>query len=158
MHIKEAYYLPNGSLQLTILITLGFSPYLVQNDGLWTCDDCHWSHKTPEWGDPEDPLDNPYLDEDVVRGYGPENINLSNPREGSYKVIIHYFGEQPRPTHVTVTLFSYGEQIGQFFGMLNEPETVWTVAEVSFPDASLEFIDETYVQSSSTRSRCSELR
>ena len=67
---------------------------------MWDQMDCHWANPSPEWGDPNDNLDNPFLDVDNTEAYGPENINVNNPQPGVYQILIHYFANWSFDTDV----------------------------------------------------------
>lgn len=69
-----------------------FDLHFVRSQGqLFTTDDCYWAEKNPEWGAPDERLDNPFLDRDDTDGFGPEVINLAIPAETEYDVYIQYF-------------------------------------------------------------------
>ena len=55
--------------------------------------DCHWLNKTPNWANINSPTDDPSLDIDDVDGFGPENINLDNPENVTYRVGAHYYSD-----------------------------------------------------------------
>lgn len=81
----------------------------------WTSDgDCYWSNCISgrggrlEWGAPG-PDDNPRLDIDNVSGRGPENINITRPVPGTYRVGVHAYRGSGGPTHrVTVRIYCGG--------------------------------------------------
>ncbi len=95
------------------------------------------------WNPPMDD-DDPRLDLDDVEGYGPENINIKNPRAGTYRLGVHYwdpdgFGD----SIVTVKIFCGGNLVQQF-----EPVTLqandsfggprtdfWEVADIEWTGA-----------------------
>lgn len=113
---------------------------------IWESTDCHWTNLAPEWGDPNDNLDNPFLDVDNTQGYGPENININHPQPGVYKILIHYFSSGfygDHPINSTVTVMSYGQQIGVLGPkQLNAADDLWIAAEIEFPSAQLRIIDQ----------------
>lgn len=53
--------------------------------------DCYFRNTNPDWGVRNDPIDDPFLDDDDVNGFGPENINLSRTAPGQYRVYAHYW-------------------------------------------------------------------
>ncbi len=109
---------------------------IAPNGQMWTCEtDCYFSNGSPNWGDQARFEDDPFLDLDDVDGYGPENINLSEPMPGVYTILIHYYdahgGQIP---NATVEIINFG-QVVQTFGpqRLDDVNDVWYVAEVEFP-------------------------
>jgi hypothetical protein len=54
-------------------------------------EDCHYCNKNPDWGEDGVSDDDPRLDIDDLGGFGPENINILLPEDGSYEVWAHYF-------------------------------------------------------------------
>jgi hypothetical protein len=80
---------------------------------LWTPDDCHWMNCVTgnglNWGDAS-AIDNPRLDLDDIVGVGPENVNISEPGDGVYTVVVHdYWGSSYKPDNsVTVKVYVDG--------------------------------------------------
>lgn len=72
--------------------------------------DCAYANRHPDWGILSDPLDNPSLDIDDVRGKGPEVISLNGPVDGDYQVEVHYCNDRiGEPTEAFVDIFIQGE-------------------------------------------------
>lgn len=77
--------------------------------------DCHYAVRSPDWGVPGDPTDNPFLDVDNRLGFGPETINLSRAQPGRYQVWVHYFRAPfGRVTNAAVDVFVGGANVGTF--------------------------------------------
>ena len=78
--------------------------------------DCHWTNCTPyswsrpNWGNQSSTADDPTLDLDDISGTGPENINIEQPSNGTYTIIIHdYPGSSYDPANeVTVNVYLEG--------------------------------------------------
>ncbi len=106
------------------------------NGQMWTCDgDCYFSNGNPNWGDPNDFRDDPFLDVDDVDGFGPENINLEAPSPGTYRVLVHYWDDHEgfEPT-ATVEVLAFGQVIGQYGPQrLSRIDDVWEVVELDWP-------------------------
>ncbi|MBN2359183.1 MAG: hypothetical protein JXR83_06995 [Deltaproteobacteria bacterium] len=72
-------------------------------------DDCAYPNRRPDWGLASDPLDDPRLDVDDVRGQGPEIISLNGPVDGNYKVYVHFCNDRiGEPSDATVEVFVKG--------------------------------------------------
>ncbi len=98
-------------------------------------DDCYYLNKHPDWGLPEVTEDNPSLDQDVVDGYGPENITLWEPYEydeGYYQVIIHYYDDHGYgPTTATVKIW-INDELVETYQMLLVDGQVWLCAMIDW--------------------------
>ena len=65
------------------------------------------------WTEPLDG-DDPRLDLDDVQGNGPENINILTPRDGTYRLGIHYYDDdRSGPATVSVRIFCRGELVSE---------------------------------------------
>jgi hypothetical protein len=77
-----------------------------------TPDDCYYANcnassgRNLEWGAPGSD-DNPRLDLDDTNGFGPENINITRPQPGTYRVAVHDF-RSDRTNRVTVRIYCGG--------------------------------------------------
>ncbi|MFH1810873.1 MAG: choice-of-anchor D domain-containing protein [Pseudomonadota bacterium] len=71
--------------------------------------DCAYANRRPDWGNLGDPLDDPSLDVDDVRGRGPEVISLNGPVDGDYLVYAHFCNDRiVEPTEATIDVFIKG--------------------------------------------------
>ena len=93
-----------------------------------------------EWSAPLG-ADDPRLDLDDVEGNGPENINILAPRDGTYRLGVHYWDPDGEgPATVTVKIFCGGELarayepvVLQIGGRRGEPGTeFWEVADITW--------------------------
>ena len=80
--------------------------------------DCYFGNCTPEdggldWGVVNDNRDDPFLDLDDVAGVGPENINIEEPVDGVYRVLVHDWPDSVNnaTNSVTVKIYLDGEAI-----------------------------------------------
>ncbi len=109
--------------------------------------DCFWRNIEPDWATVSDGSDNPSLDIDDTDGAGPENTNLNNPENVTYRVGVYYFSDHNfGPSYATVRIFlsqvlvfeypdKYMERTGEF----------WDVATIDWGDAPrVNQIDQTY--------------
>jgi len=81
--------------------------------------------------------DNPKLDIDDTKGYGPENINIVKPSEGLYRIFVHYFDDYGTGNSgATVRLYINGKTRPEWkFGpkVLSNGGQLWEVALVQWP-------------------------
>jgi len=83
LYVELSWNTPNADMDLHLIE--GNSTDIFQ-----VPEDCNWCNQTPNWG-ASGPADDPRLDIDDLAGFGPENINLFQPRPGIYQVKVHYF-------------------------------------------------------------------
>ncbi len=106
--------------------------------------DCSWCNMNPEWGAPG-AADNPSLDWDTIPGFGPETTTIDSPASGSYRIQVHYYGQDggtdcagPCPaTTVNVDVYIGGVLADSFTGTLNDAGAVWDVATIEWPSQSV---------------------
>lgn len=71
--------------------------------------DCAYANRYPEWGQ-LGRADDPRLDMDDVRGYGPEIISLNDPADGTYQAVVHYCDDRiGEPTEARMAVYVKGE-------------------------------------------------
>ncbi|PKN56092.1 MAG: hypothetical protein CVU56_17800 [Deltaproteobacteria bacterium HGW-Deltaproteobacteria-14] len=116
--------------------------------------DCFFGNPSPDWGVIGDWLDDPFLDVDDVDGYGPENINISEPMAGTYKFVVHYYADShqggSQSSATTVELYSYNTLIGTFGPTtLQSTGHTWDVFTVEWPSLNVTTLGNMYQNSSS---------
>lgn len=73
--------------------------------------DCSFANRFPEWFEPGRD-DDPRLDVDDIRGFGPEVITLNEPADGVYQAVVHYFTDRiGEPAVATVKVYVKGELV-----------------------------------------------
>lgn len=73
--------------------------------------DCSFANRFPEWFTPGRD-DDPRLDVDDIRGFGPEVITLNEPQAGVYEAVVHYFTDRiGEPAVATVKVYVEGELV-----------------------------------------------
>jgi len=99
--------------------------------------DVYFKQQTPIWFDSdlagEGP--NPRLDADDRDGIGPENINITEPRAGLYRVYVHYFDSNTgahTPTLARVRIFLNGVQVLEVARTLITQKQVWSAADIEW--------------------------
>jgi hypothetical protein len=101
------------------------------------------------WSEPRND-DDPRLDLDDVEGQGPENINIRRPRDGNYRVGVHYWDDEGfGDSTVTVRIFcggvlarAYPPVVLRAQGANGDDDTeFWAVADVAWQGAGCEVHD-----------------
>ncbi len=97
------------------------------------------------WYPPADD-DDPRLDLDDVEGLGPENINVRTPRNGVYRLGVHYWDAQGfGPSTVTLRVFCGGALAKEFEPVVLQPQALdpggpdtefWEVADIVWRDGA----------------------
>jgi hypothetical protein len=72
--------------------------HLLAPDGAYYTDsDCFFGNPEPDWGVAGSVADNPFLAADDDMNGGPEIIELSNPEEATYRILVHHFSDHGEP-------------------------------------------------------------
>jgi hypothetical protein len=101
--------------------------------------DCHYANPAPEWGDSSDNEDDPRLDIDDTTGYGPENINIPEPKAADYEINVHYYSDDGQgATTARVRIFLSGELIFEDSALLSSTGKVWRVGKLAWPTGDVE--------------------
>lgn len=96
-------------------------------------EDCNWCNMSPNWGSSGD-ADDPRLDIDDLGGYGPENINLYQPEDGTYDLRVHYFAPRGDGAVVaTVKVWLEGVEIFSESQAMTHKD-VWYVGQIEWDD------------------------
>jgi hypothetical protein len=138
LHVQLVWDHPDADFDLHVLREDGRA---FTHDG-----DCYFSNRqpeqtaeTPSWS--INPDENPRLDVDDNRGYGPENVNLKHPAPGSrWTVLVHYWNKQTAgaaTATATVRLFAYGRQAIELTQNFEDDQQMWTAVEIVWADAPL---------------------
>ena len=125
--------------------------------------DCYFNNPDPDWGQLDNPRDNPFLDLDDFSGNGPENLTLAVPEDttvlgGEYIVGVDYYENLDRvdgweygPMKAFVRIFingvptwDYTEGDAPGFKVMNGRKHFWEVASISWPDGLVTTIDRYY--------------
>ncbi len=95
--------------------------------------DVHWRDKKPQWftSDAAGVGPNPRLDKDDTNGYGPENINIDQPKPGTYRIYVHYFAGSGN-IRQTVRVWLNGLPVAEYRRTLRSSADTWAVADVTW--------------------------
>lgn len=109
--------------------------------GTSTGSDCSAFNRSPNWGDPASPYDDPSLERDVVSGRGPEVVSLESPEAGVYRAYVHYCDSRHVNTNVyaDVEVYVRGElaaRVPVMDGARMLPGELWEAALVEWDTAN----------------------
>ncbi len=107
--------------------------------------DCFYANCVPfgsftlEWGQAGYDGDNPRLDRDDIPGDGPENINISDPLDGTYTVFVHDYPGSVRQASNTVWVKVYvdGVLLGDFVETITGEDFDWYVCTIAWPSGTV---------------------
>ncbi len=145
IHVQLVWHNPLDSDETDTCLSCGADVdlHLARADAEWFDEqlDCHYRNRTPDWG-ASGPAHDPTLDIDDVNGAGPENINLREPENTTYRVGVHYFDSHGFMTAwATVRIFIRGELVWEGVQRPLDDRDFWDVATISWPDGVVETID-----------------
>jgi hypothetical protein len=105
--------------------------------------DCYYRNCTeppyPDWGLPGNPSDDPHLDFDNQEGTGPENINIADPAEGTYTVVVHDYPERVYEDDNPVTVKIYiGGQLAETLSLsVTGEDQDWYICTIDWPSGQI---------------------
>lgn len=116
--------------------------HLLRNGGEYCSqDDCYYanckatSSNRPNWDGASTSYGDPSLDVDDLSGFGPENINIDIPVDGTYRIGIHFFSGST-DTFVTAKIFLNGALREEYTREFTEDDDFWAVADVQFANGA----------------------
>ena len=115
--------------------------------------DCCWCNPNPNWGE-SGIADDPQLSLDNRIGYGPEEVEIDTPYDGSYNIFVHYFnGNGNGATTATVRVYLDGAIIAEESRLLS-PRDLWDVGYIYWLAGTGQFVVENEAPSSTSISAC----
>jgi hypothetical protein len=138
LHMQLVWDHPSADFDLHVM-QAGGTPFTHESDCYFSNRQPVGSAETPTWS--YEPEENPSLDVDDDRGYGPENANIVHPGPGSqWVVLVHYWNKQtdgdPTAT-ATLRLFVYGRQAIELTQTFADDEQLWRAIEITWGDTPL---------------------
>jgi hypothetical protein len=107
--------------------------------------DCYWDNCVPEmggldWGIAGDLRDDVFLDLDDIDEKGPENINIEDPMDGLYSVVVHDWTEsvQDAPNRVTVNVYLDGDRVWSDTRTITGEDSVTEFAVIDVTNGTVE--------------------
>ena len=115
--------------------------------------DCCWCNPNPSWG-ANGIADDPQLSLDNRIGYGPEEIEIESPYDGSYNIMVHYFaGNGNGDTTATVKVYLDGVVIAEESRILS-PRDLWDVGYIYWQGGAGQFVVENESPAEATVTAC----
>ena len=119
--------------------------HLVENGGaIGSSSDCHFYNCTsdltrPDWGTAYLPYDDPRLDLDDIEWTGPENINISEPAQGNYKILVHDYptSVRKRANDVTVRVTIDGKLVFSDTKTISGEDSITEFAIIDWPSGQV---------------------
>lgn len=102
--------------------------------------DCTWNtciHTRPDWGVIGDSSDDPEKDLDNTGHYGPENISLSGPTNGTYTIMVEHWGLGDPASSGEATINIGGGATTAIPIMNLAPQHVRYVAQIEWPSGTV---------------------
>ena len=159
--VVEAVPATSFYVQLTWDTTMDLDLHLLDGSGGIFKDpgDCNYCNLNPNWGDRSDALDDASLDIDAIYGYGPETITIEAPADGSYEILVHFYGEGGATScsgpcdasEATVDLYVDGTLTKSWTETIKQAGDVWQVGTLDWPD---ETITTDGTTTTTTRTNC----
>lgn len=138
LHIQLVWDHPSADLDLHVLND-GGEKFTHEGDVYFSNRE-PLSPDVPGWSENAD--ENPRLDVDDSRGYGPENTNIKHPAPGSrWTILVHYWNKQTGgdPTTTAILrLFVYGRQSIELERTFEDDQQIWEAIEIVWGDDVLE--------------------
>lgn len=125
LYVELSWNTPNADMDLHLIEGTATDIFQVPED-------CNWCNPAPNWG-AGGSADDPRLDIDDLAGFGPENINIFDPRPGVYQVKVHHFRRNgdTGPVNASIRVWIDGiEQTTMPLSNLMEHNEVWDVGTI----------------------------
>ncbi len=119
--------------------------HLLHPNGCWDDEtwDCHFASRDPVWAGAGDEGGNPTMDLEDTDGAGPEIIRYDDPIDGlTYRVGVHHYENWDfGPSTAFVRIYIDGDVAWEGQRLLEQADTFWEVATVSWPGREVTAID-----------------
>lgn len=100
--------------------------------------DCYFGNRQAAWSGPGTD-DDATLDIDDTNGFGPENINIIQPADGTYSLGVHYYCAHgaPPPTRATIRVYCNGQLARELQRDFDLSQQFWDVATIGWPGCTV---------------------
>ncbi len=109
--------------------------------------DCFWRNIEPNWANINVQTDDPSLDIDDIDGAGPENVNLNNPENITYRVGAYYFSDHGfGPSYTSIRIFLSQVLVFEYRDKyLERTGSFWDISTIEWgPSPRVNQIDQVY--------------
>ena len=115
--------------------------HIQTNQNICNEDDMYFvTQSNPPMWFPQQASANPHLDVDNIAGYGPENINIDEPLDGTYRVYAYYYSGFA-PTNITVKIY-INSALNPFTYTRSVLNTeIWAVADIIWSNNSANVLE-----------------
>jgi len=133
-HIQLTWDSPSYDYDLHVIKNGG--PYCSINSCYYS--NCKAALTSPEWdGIPGETGGDPSLDVDDLSGYGPENINIDYPADGTYRIAVHAYSSLiTDDVWATLKIYINGALAYEDSKDMPNGTYVWEVAEVTWSNGA----------------------
>jgi hypothetical protein len=108
--------------------------------------DCFYGNREPDWGEPGNPLDDPELKRDDLKGFGPEIIGYAEPIEGTFTIQVDFFAAHNasgrEPTDATLRIFIDGLLRAELVKRLEAQGELWNAATILWPEGTVTQLED----------------
>lgn len=112
-------------------------------------DDCYYGNLSPDWGVVGSTSDDPRFVLDDLDGFGPEELALDAPADGTYRVYAHFFSNRMLPSTVATMEVSLGQGASTRLQQALTCDQLWLVGTVTWSGGAGSFAPSTMVTTAS---------
>jgi Abnormal spindle-like microcephaly-assoc'd, ASPM-SPD-2-Hydin len=105
-------------------------------------DDCFFQNRRPDWGAPGAD-DDPRLERDALRGFGPEVLQYPKPISGTYRVVVDFKNDllsQTPDSKATVRVYQYGVLKAELSKELRSKGEQWPALDIDWPSGTVQVL------------------
>ncbi len=105
-------------------------------------DDCFFQNRNPDWG-ATGAEDDPRLERDALRGFGPEVLGYRKPTPGTYRVVVDFKNDllsQTPDSKATVRVYQYGVLKAELSKVLRLKGEQWPALDIEWPKGTVKVL------------------